>query len=134
MGKLGFEEKLVIVTGAGHDLGFVYEPMLAERGCRINVLGTELASSSNGSGPTNTMVEEIRQARGMTASQESTTFLTMSTPLLGWRGQSRPSRHCSPTISRNAILSSLLFGGYEVGGNFPNGGRYCLKGKVNCQE
>lgn len=61
-----FDDRVVIVTGAGRGLGAAYAKLLAERGARVvvNDLGASIGGSGSDRTPADSVVEEILAAGG----------------------------------------------------------------------
>ena len=62
MSKVNFEDRVVIVTGAGNGLGKSYALDLANRGAKVvvNDLGGAVDGSGSGNSPADDVVEEIQ--------------------------------------------------------------------------
>ena len=66
MAQVSFEDKTVIVTGAGNGLGKSYALEFAKRGANVvvNDLGGSVDGSGSGSSPADEVVEEIKNNGG----------------------------------------------------------------------
>jgi NAD(P)-dependent dehydrogenase (short-subunit alcohol dehydrogenase family) len=66
MAQVSFEDKTVIVTGAGNGLGKSYALEFAKRGANVvvNDLGGSVDGSGSGSSPADDVVEEIKNNGG----------------------------------------------------------------------
>ena len=66
MSKVNFEDRVVIVTGAGNGLGKSYALDLANRGAKVvvNDLGGAVDGSGSGNSPADDVVEEIQSKGG----------------------------------------------------------------------
>ena len=66
MAQVSFEDKTVIVTGAGNGLGKSYALEFSKRGANVvvNDLGGSVAGSGSGSSPADEVVEEIKNNGG----------------------------------------------------------------------
>ena len=66
MSKVNFEDRVVIVTGAGNGLGKSYALDLANRGAKVvvNDLGGAMDGSGSGNSPADDVVEEIKSKGG----------------------------------------------------------------------
>lgn len=68
-GKLSFEGRVAVVTGAGGGLGKEYAKTLAAHGCKVlvNDLGTSTVGSGSSTSPADAVVDEIKEAGGTAA-------------------------------------------------------------------
>jgi NAD(P)-dependent dehydrogenase (short-subunit alcohol dehydrogenase family) len=69
MSLLRFDDRVVVVTGAGRGIGRGYALLLAERGARVVVadLGGDIAGRSGSTGPADDVVAEIEASGGTAA-------------------------------------------------------------------
>jgi NAD(P)-dependent dehydrogenase (short-subunit alcohol dehydrogenase family) len=71
---LDFDERVILVTGAGRGMGAAHARELARRGARIvvNDLGGAIAGGGADAGPAESVVEEIREAGGVAVANTDT--------------------------------------------------------------